>query len=190
MTIDIRHGVYDIEAGTQYDRNGYWNDESRSYMSLCNKFSRLLARKGKKFFEKYGFDFIRFTLGIDKEKGIEVITICHSEFDDFDECLGEDIVVGRIERMRGDLKKVIYEKEEFEKKIKLYDKKYDGFNKVEAVYKTITCKRVKLDNDGNPVIRRKIYHKPYDLNMMNPDIKHKDGSITYGGLMYPYICLE
>ena len=188
--IEIEHGIYNIEAVTQYNRIGYWNDETRSHIYLCNKFKQLLAHKGKKFFEKYGIDFIQFTLGVDEDKGIEVIAICHSEYDNFDECLGENIVVGRIERMRGDLKKVVYEKEEFEKKIKLYDKKFDGFNKVETVYKTITCKRVKLDDSGNPIVKKEIYHIPYDLDMRYPDIKHKDGSITCGELVYPYISLE
>ena len=182
--IEIKHGIYDIEANTQYNRIGYWDDESRTYLSLCVKFRRLLFRKGVKFSKEYGFICIEFTIGICD--GIEVIAICQPAFDDYNEWLGEDIVVGRIKRMRGDLQKIIYEKEEFEKKIKLYDK-YDGFNKVETVYKTITCKRVKLDSDNNPIVKREIYYKPYDLNEKYPDIKHKDGSITYGEIIHPYI---
>ena len=186
--IEIKHGIYDIQANTQYNRIGYWNDETRIHISLCSKFKQLLARKGVKFSEKYGFVCIEFTIGICD--GIEVIAICQPEFDDYDEWLGEDIVIGRIKKMRGDLQKIIYEKEKFEKKIKLYDIKDEDGEIIKTVYKTIFHKRVKLDSDNNPIIKREIYFIPYDLDEKYPDIEHKDGTITYGEIIHPYINVE
>ena len=186
--IEIKHGIYDIYANTQYNRIGYWNDESRTHISLCVKFRLLLARKGIKFSEEYGIDFIQFTIGTCN--GIEVIAICQPAFDDYDEWLGEDIVIGRIERMRGNLQKIIYEKEEYEKKIRLYDIKDEDGEIIKTVYKIMVRKRVKLDSDNNPIVKRKIYYIPYDLNVKYPDIDHKDGTITYGELIHPYINVE
>jgi len=183
--IEIVHGIYDIRDAIQHNRVGYWNIETKVYISICDKFEQLLASKGVKFFDKYGIDFIQFTLGIDKRNQIEVISICHPIFDDYDEWLGEDIVVGRIERMRGDLKKVIYEKEDFEKLVPVWKNRKTG----EEGLKIVNQRRVKLDEDGNPVIKREIFHKPYDLEKRY-STEHSDGTITYGELMYPYIYLE
>lgn len=184
--IEIVHGIYDVIAETQYNLVGYWDNETITFLPICLKFKQLLVSKGVKFLEKYNIENILFTLGIDRDSRITVITICHPIFDSFDYELGEGITIGRIRRMRGDLQKRIYEYEKFEKKIKLYDK-YDGFNKVETIYKTITCKRLKLDLEGKPVIKREKYFKPYDLERRYPDIEHKDGTIIRGKLMYPYI---
>lgn len=89
--------------------------------------------------------------------------------------------------MRGDLQKIIYEKEEYEIKIKLYDVKDKDGEVVKTIYRTLTRKRVKLDYEGNPIIKKEIWFKPYDLDKRYPDIKRSDGTIIYGELMYPYI---
>ena len=185
--IEVNHGIYDIIAETQYNLVGYWNNESVSFLPICIKFKHLLASKGVKFLEKYNIEHIIFTLGIDHSSRITVIAICHPEWDEWDVELGESITIGRIRRMRGDLQKRIYEYEEFEKKIKLYDIKDKDGEIVKTVYKYVTCKRIKLDLEGKPVIKREKYFKPYDLERRYPDIKHHDGTTTRGEIMYPYI---
>ena len=189
MTIKIWQCVYDIFSNTSYNIAGYYHAESREIISfeMSNKHKELLINKGTKFFDKYGTKQIFFTYGRDINNRIEVISICHPVFDISYAELGERITIGRIKRMRGDIQKITYEKEEFEKKIKLYDKKYDGFNKIETIYKTITSQRIKTDINGNPVIARKIRFKPYNLDKRYPTIKHRDGTEEIGKLMYPYI---
>ncbi|KKL62425.1 hypothetical protein LCGC14_2185400, partial [marine sediment metagenome] len=44
----------------------------------------------------------------------------------------------------------------------------------------------KYDSKGNPIVKREIYFKPYNLDRRY-HIKHKDGSTTAEELMYPYI---
>lgn len=186
MSIKIWHGIYNIFSGKYYNKSGYWDDETREYFPMCNKLRKYLSKKGVKFYRKYGIEHIQFTLGIDPEEDIEIISIYHSHFDDYNDQIGENVVIGRIKRMRGDVQKIIYEKEEYEVQIKLYDKENDDGD-IETVYKTITKTRPKLNVYGDPIIKRTIYFKPYNLSKKYPDIKHKDGTITYGKLMYPYI---
>ena len=184
--IEIVHGIYDIITKTQYNLAGYWDNESKSFLPICIKFKHLLANKGVKFLEKYGFEYIQFTLGTDHNSRITVITICHPIFDEWDWELGESITIGRIRRMRGNLQKRIYEYEKFEKAIKLYDIEDDD-GEITTIYKDIVCKRIKLDSEGKPIVKREKYFKPYNLDKRYPDIEHKDGTITRGKLKYPFI---
>ena len=186
MSIKIWHGIYDILSDKHYNSVGYWDDETKEYFPMCNKLRNYLGKKGVKFYRKYGIKLIQFTFGIDPEIDVEVISIYYSHFDDYSEQIGEKVVVGRIKRMRGDVKEIIYEKEEYEIKIKLYDIKDKEGEIVKTVYKTMTRKRPKLNVYGNPIVKRTTYFKPYDLSKRYK-IKHKNGTITYGKLIYPYI---
>ena len=99
--INITQGIY----GTNfYERNGYFHKETQVYLSLPVRFRTLLSKKMAKFSIKYGIKEIFFTLGHDFERGIKAIAICYSKFDDFSEKMGESIVIGRIKRMRGDIR--------------------------------------------------------------------------------------
>jgi len=146
-------------------REGHLHAETRNVMlSLPNKFKELLLKKSIKFFLKYNsykkivYKKFSFTIGKDIEEGIETISICHPFFDEFDEELSESIVIGRIKRMRGDLK---------------------WKKPIENIYGEII-----LDENGDPIIQyiRK-YYKPYDLDAKVLD---NDGKET-NKLKYPYI---
>jgi len=183
--ITIWHGIYDTFQRKPFNFAGFFHSESKTYLPMCNKLNSFLLTKGLKFRDRYGVQQFRFTLGRDSENHIEVISVCHPCFNIYDEEIGEDIVVGRIKRMRGDMKKIVYEKEECELQIKLYDKKNEN-GEIETVYKTITKKRPKLNIYGNPIVKKTIYFKPYDLDKRY-EIEKEDGTIVYGELMYPYI---
>ncbi|KKN90912.1 hypothetical protein LCGC14_0224960 [marine sediment metagenome] len=186
MTIRIWHGVYDISKNYVYCLEGYFNKETQQYLPINNKLRRYLMNKGIKFSLKYNVKFVPFILGRDSDKHIEVISICHTHFDDYDIEIGEDIVVGRIKRMRGDIKEIVYETEWFEKTITLYSwiDKTTGAK----IYKpkTIMRKRLKLDDNGNPIVKIEIPFIPYNLSRRH-QIKQKDGTYVDGKLMYPYI---
>lgn len=49
MTIKIRQGIYDIATGLIYQMDGYWNEESRVYMYICDKFKNLLEKRDRSF---------------------------------------------------------------------------------------------------------------------------------------------
>lgn len=191
--IKIWHGVYDIIFDSAYNLAGFFHDETKEYLPMANKLKMYLLVKGLKFYEKYGLEQLPFTLARDSDEHIETVAVCSLHFDAFEPETGEDIVVGRIRRMRGNVKKIIFDYEKFEKEIKLYDMKAKGGRFVLnengekiSVYKTIIRKRLKLDAKGLPIVRREVFHKPYNLDRRYK-IKHKDGTITDGELMYPYI---
>ncbi len=182
----IQQGIYTLDDEAGFRRDGFFHKETRQYMPLPNKFKDLLYKKAVKFWDRYQIDKIPFTLGRDTDKGIGVITILHPKFDTFSEVNGESIVIGRIKRMRGDLKKIFYEYEEYKVSIKLYDvKDKESGEIINTIYKQIVRKRLKLDKDGEPIIRREVYFKPYNLDKRYR-IK-KNGVWVADELMYPYI---
>jgi len=165
--IIIHQGIYDIINNKAFFRDGYFHKETRrSFFILYNRFKNLLNDKRVKFFFKYNsyknivLREFHFTLGKDIENCIEAIAICHPFFDMFDEELSETIVIGRIKRMRGDLK-----------------------------YETRKTKRDKygiviLDENGKTIIEYRLrYYRPYNLDAK---ILDKDGNET-DKLKYPYI---
>lgn len=177
-TIKIWYGIWDSSKETTYDKVGFFNDESRRYLPIPNKFRRLLAKKSVKFQKKS----IEFILGRDSNKHIEAIAICHPSLDKWDEKIGEDVVVGRIKRMRGDLKKTIYEKEDYTKLILVWRNKKTE----EEKWKSMVFRRTKTDENGFPIIIRELYHIPYNIHERYR-IKQKDGTFIAGELKYPYI---
>jgi len=175
--INITHGIFDITKDTSYKADGFFHNESRVYMALPLKFRDLLIERGNKFLDKYKKGYIQFVYGLDSDKHISAISICHPYFDFFDRKLGEDIVIGRIRRMRGNVKDIIYEKEDY---IDYYIKK-DKDGKV--VYKKqFVRKRVKKDENNEPIIRKTVWFKPYDLDEVICD---KDGDFLR--YKYPYV---
>ena len=81
----------------------------------------------------------------------------------FDEELGDSIVIGRIKRMRGDLKYTTFKP------------KKDKYGKI------------KLNKNREPIIQHRIkYYKPYDLDAK---ILDKNGNETKK-LKYPYISVN
>ena len=100
--ISITHGIFNgIEF---YKRDGYWHDETQVYLPLSVKFRDLILKKFRKFNRKYGIKGVRFTYAKDLDTDIDAITICHSRFDFYNEKIGENIVIGRIKRMRGEIR--------------------------------------------------------------------------------------
>ena len=165
--IKIYQGIYNIISNEAFFRDGYFHRETRrSFLTLHNRFKDLLNRKRIKFFLQYNSyknitirEFC-FTFGEDLEKGIFAISISHPFFDMFDEGLGESIVIGRIKRMRGDLK-------------------YETNKPVRDIYGKII-----LDENKKPILRYKVrYYRPYDLDAK---ILDKNGNET-DKLKYPYI---
>lgn len=184
--IIIQHGIYDIIFDTTYHLEGFFHKETQEYMPICNKLKTYLSIKGLKFNGRLGINYLYFTLARDPKREIEVIAVCHPKHDIFQFELGENIVVGRTKRMRGDIKDIFYKKEEYIIKIKLYDIKDKEGEIVKTVYKRMVRKRVKIGLAGIPLIKRITYFKPYDLDRRYI-IKHKDKPDTIGELMYPYI---
>jgi len=182
-SIEIIHGIYDCYEGESYRLEGFWNKESLQLLPLPNRFKQLLAIKGLKFSTKYGVEYIVFVFARDGHNHISAISICHSTFDNFNSQIGEDIVIGRVKRMRGDVKKIIYEIETFEKDVLVYRNKRTG----KTIYKTMEYKRVKLDTLGQPIVRQEINFKPYDY-FARYRIYDKENKCTIAGeLKYPYI---
>ena len=165
--IKIYQGIYNIISNKAFYRDGYFHRETRrSFLTLHNRFKNLLSRKRIKFFFKYNsyknivLREFYFTFGEDLEKGIFVISICHPFFDMFDEKLGESIVIGRIKRMRGDVK-------------------YETNKPVRNIHGEII-----LDKNGKPIMKyRKKFYEPYNLDAKVLD---KNGNET-DKLKYPYI---
>lgn len=184
--INVFHGIYDIIFDTPYHIEGFFHKESRKYMPMSNKLKTYLSIKGLKFNGRLGVTHLYFTLARDPNGKIEAIGVCHPKYDAFRFETGEDVAVGRIKRMRGDIKETIYEKEEFDTQMKLYDIKDKNGKILKTIYKTITRKRVKTDLAGTPLIKRVAYFKPYNLDKRYR-IKHRDGTTTAGELMYPYV---
>lgn len=179
----IKQGIYDISKCRAYDYAGFWHKETRREISMCNKLKYYLQKKAEKFSKRYELKWFPFTFGVDEYASIEAISVCHPFFDYFNPEVGENIVIGRIKRMRGDIKKYIYEREEYDREIK----EREDFRTGVTTYKIVKCKRVKKDEYGNPVIKRTIFFKPYDLKKRHPIIKHSDGSESGGELVYPYV---
>ena len=169
--INIKQGIYDIALNEALDYSGFFHKETQKYIPMCVKLRDHLETKGRKFSSKYDANYVIFTYGIDPAESIETISICHPVFDDFHPELGESIVIGRISRMRGDLKKRFYQTQF------VFDEEGNKTKK----------KELKLDSNNKPIVRREVYHKPYDLDRRYPDIKHRDGTIEKGALMYPYV---
>ena len=165
--IVIYQGIYNIINNKAFWRNGYFHKETRIIIGILpNRFKDLLKNKANKFFFKYNrykditIREFPFTLGSDLWNNIMAITICHPFIDIFDEELGESIVIGRIKRMRGDLKYTTFKP------------KKDKYGKI------------KLNKNGKPIIQHRIrYYKPYDLDAR---ILDKNGNKT-DKLKYPYI---
>lgn len=153
---------YALDIGSPYYRDGFYHIETRRYLPMSVKFRDLLYKKARKFWEKYRIEKIAFTIARDLINHIDAITILHPWFDIFNPEIGESIVIGRIKRMRGEVKKVIYEYEDYEVDIKLYDKTDKSSGVTETVYKTITRKRFRLDGDNCPIIKKMVSYKPYE----------------------------
>ena len=182
-SIEIIHGIYDIYEGESYRFQGFWNRESSQLLPLPNRFKQLLAVKGLKFQTKYGMTHILFVYAHDGYNHIASIAICHSIFDVFDSQIGEDIAVGRIKRMRGDVKKIIYDMEKYEKDVLIYHNKKTG----KSVYKTMEYKRVVLSAVGSPIVKERIFFKPYDYFARYRTYDKENKCTIAGELKYPYI---
>jgi len=100
--IYVRQGIYDGEGA--YERDGYYHSESRKYLPMPVRFRDLLFAKWVKFLAKYNVHKFPFTFGRDSDNHIESIAICHTTFDNFKDETGEKIVIGRIKRMRGEIR--------------------------------------------------------------------------------------
>jgi len=159
--INIIQGIYVFDWKESYHRYYFYSKMKIILIPMLNRFKDLLSEKAEKFYKKYGIRDIPITIGRDVENSIEAIAVCYPYFDNFKPKIGEDIVTGRIRRMRGDLK---YE---------TYKPKRDKHGKVI------------LDENGKSIIQHRIkYHKPYDLDAKVLD---KEGNET-DKLKYPYIC--
>jgi len=77
------------------------------YIPICLKLQRTIETEFKKRKYETIEDFVEFTYGIDPDTHIEAIAIV-SKKDNFNRKIGTKIVVGRIKRMRGDLKREPY----------------------------------------------------------------------------------
>ena len=159
--INIFQGIYNTFERNCYERQGYFHRETRKFMfSLPLRFDGFLFQKAVKFFFKYNIKEFAFTLARDPDESISAITICHPIMDVFDEELGESIVIGRIKRMRGDIK-------------------YEGSKYIRDKHGIVV-----LDKDGNPTLKYRLKHYiPYDLDAKKLD--HK-GNETHR-FKYPYI---
>jgi len=182
-SIEIIHGLYDIFEDQAYRLEGFWNKESNQQLPLPKKFKQLLAIKGLKFSTKYGVEYIAFIFARDGYNHINTISICHSTFDRFNAQIGEDIAIGRVKRMRGDLKKTIYEIEKYEKDVIIYRNKKTG----KTILKTIEYKRVKLDKNGDPIVQREVFFVPYDYFARYRTYDKENKCTIAGELKYPYI---
>ena len=157
----IEHGIYVFDWKEAYNRYYFYINMRISLIQIPNRFRDLLSEKASKFYKKYGIRDIPITIGRDIENNIVSIAVCYPHFDKFNPKTGEDIVIGRIKRMRGDLK-----------------------------YETTKPKRDKhgeiiLDKNGKQIMQHRIkYYRPYDLYAKVLD---KDGNET-DKLKYPYIC--
>lgn len=159
--ISIFQGIYNSLEGKCYERQGYFHRETRKLMfSLPLRFDGFLFEKAVKFFFKYGIKEFAFTLGRDPYEHISAITICHPIMDEFNEENGESIVIGRIKRMRGDIK-------------------YEGMKYVKDKHGNVV-----LDYIGHPKLKfRRMSYIPYDLDAKKLD--HK-GNETHR-FLYPYV---
>jgi len=184
--IRLTHGIYDYSTDKTFKRTGYFDEETREYLPVAVKLRRLLFKKADKFFQKYKKRYTYFTHGIDPNKHIEVITICHPIFDVYNYENGEKIVIGRIARMRGDIKDIKHEQEIYFRKIFQYTKIDKETGEEIDVFKTVAHKRNKLDANGEPIIISVKHFKPYSL-FKRYRVKDKNGSIGAGELMYPWV---
>lgn len=69
-------------------------------IELPEKFQELLVKKAL----KYGVDKIEFTYAYDEITKIHTIAITHPTMDHFNRKIGYQIVKGRLERMKGEIK--------------------------------------------------------------------------------------
>lgn len=126
--IKIYFGIYEFRCSTPFHFEGFNHVETREVMPMANKLKHYLLLKGMKFHEKYGVNQFAFTLGTDADNHIEVIAITHPVRDKFKPEIGEDVVIGRIKRMRGDVKKDFFKYDEngelIDRKL-VYYKPYD-----------------------------------------------------------------
>lgn len=180
--INVFHGIYDIIFNTPYHIEGFFHEESREYMPMSNKLRAYLNTKGLKFNGRLGINYLYFTLARDPMKDIEAIGICHPKYDVFQFEIGENVAVGRIKRMRGDLKKTIYEMEHYTET--LYYKDAQG---IPIRWKEIPKKRVKLNYTGDPIVKKRVFFEPYNLDKRYRIHSKKHKRTIAGELMYPYI---
>ena len=103
--IKVWHGIYDSAIDVIFNRVGFFHEETATTLKMSYKLQCLLYNKGMKMLKKYGHQYLEFTLGKSVEGNIEAIAIVHPHYDIFDEMIGEAIVIGRIKRMRGDIRK-------------------------------------------------------------------------------------
>ena len=181
-SINIYYGIWDTLKDTAFKMEGFWGEETREYLPMAIKLVSYVSKKANKFYEKYLIRYTPFVLGRDPIRSIETVAVCHLHFDAFNAEVGEKIVVGRIKKMRGDLKKVVYETEMVKKEIFLYSYTDKKTGEKVDVHKTIEKKQLKCDIHGNPIVKRKHYFHPYNL------YERRDCTIV-GELKYPYIAV-
>jgi len=158
--ISIVQGIYISSWEKAYDRYEFYHNMKIQLVYMPVKFQNLLFEKAVKFNDRYNIRDIPFTIGNDVDNRIMAIAICYPYFDDFRPDTGENIVIGRIRRMRGDLK---YE---------IYKPKRDKHGKII------------LDENDEPIMKFRTKHYiPYDLD---EKVLDKDGNET-DKLKYPYI---
>jgi len=108
------------------------------------KFYKLIIEKYDKFF----FDLVgkdkplEFTFAHDEESGISAIAIVHP-LNQFSKEIGNKIVIGRIKRMNGEIKKIIYEHDDI-------------------IINGKTIMRLKRDSNKVPFIKEIQYRAKYD----------------------------
>ena len=102
--IKIWHGIYDIFNDVIFNRVGFFHEETQTILKMNYKLQTYLYNKGMKMGLKYSYKYLEFTLGRDDDNDIEAIAIVHPHHDLFSEIIGEAIVIGRIKRMRGDIR--------------------------------------------------------------------------------------
>ncbi|MFW9878645.1 MAG: hypothetical protein ACFFG0_36660 [Candidatus Thorarchaeota archaeon] len=103
--IKIYFGIYEFNCTTPFHFEGFNHTETREPMIMSLKLKQYLLLKGIKFQSKYDIHQFAFTLGVDPENHIEVVAVVHPIHDKFDPEIAEDIVIGRIKRMRGEIRK-------------------------------------------------------------------------------------
>lgn len=102
--IQIYFGIYEFKCTTPFHFEGFNHEETREPMVMSNKLKNYLLIKAIKFNDKYKQHQFAFTLGRDADNHIETIAVCHPHHDKFDPAIAEDIVIGRIKRMRGQIR--------------------------------------------------------------------------------------
>lgn len=134
--LEIKHGIY-VSGGYPVYRNTL-----QIISDVPAKFRQLLEEKWHEhlYYVENPFEWngqLEFTFTRDEESNICSIAIVHPK-DHFSRKIGNKITTGRIRRMKGDVKKYIYDTEVVDER-----------------------KRIKLDEKGEPVVAGEVYYKPY-----------------------------